>query len=385
MISSPIAVLTFLTALTAGVFFLESRFQWRLFQYFPPLLFIYAVPVVLSNTGVIPVSSPVYSGMRSYALPVFLTLMLLSLDFRKAVRVMGGGVFVMLLGSAGVVIGGPVAYLIVKSGLSNEAWRGFGALAGSWIGGTGNLAAVAGALKTAPEELGLAVLSDNLVYVIWLPILLASKGWSARFNRFTRVPEGRLERVEKAAGEIDAGRGAPGMRDILYLAALCFAVTWLSRAVSVRIPELPPVLSSGTWEVLLITTFGILLSFTPARRIPGSQPLAMAIVYLFVASMGARAELSGLQQAPWFVAGAYIWIFVHGLFVLLGARLFRVDIHTAAIASAANIGGIASAPIVAAYHRKGLVPVAILMALVGYAVGNYLAILTAQLCYFVSG
>ena len=367
------------------LFWLEARFQWKLFRYAPPLLFIYAIPVVLSNTGVIPTSSVVYGGMRSYVLPIFLTLMLLALDFRKAVRVMGSGVFVMLLGSAGVVIGAPIAYFLVKGGLGTEAWKGFGALAGSWIGGTGNLAAVAGALETGGEELGLAVLADNLVYVIWLPIMLGSRGWAEKFNRFTRVPAGRLERMEAAAKEIERSEVTPSMRDILLLATLGFAVAWIAKLFAAAIPELPPVLSKGTWEVLLITTLGIGLSFTPARRIPGSQPLAMAMVYLFVASMGARAELSGLRQAPWFVAGAYIWIFIHGGFVLAGAKIFRVDVHTAAIASAANIGGIASAPIVAAYHRKTLIPVSILMALIGYAVGNYLAILAAQLCYIVGG
>ncbi len=383
LIESPVAVLTLLTALTTFIFYVEARTQWPFFRYLPPLIFIYAIPVVLSNSGVIPTSSVVYSGMRAYLLPVFLTLMLLSLDFQRAVRVMGRGVFVMLLGSAGVVIGGTAAYAIVRGGLSADAWKGFGALAGSWIGGTGNLAAVAGAVEAGGEEVGLAVLADNLVYVVWLPLLLASKGWAARFNRFTGVSAGRLARMEEAAREIETDERPAGMRDILTLASLGLAVAWLAKALAQLIPELPPVLSTGTWEVLLVTTLGILLSLTPARRIPGSQPLAMAMVYLFVASMGARAELSGLRQAPWFVAGAYIWIFVHGLFVVGAARIFRVDVHTAAIASAANIGGIASAPIVAAFHKRSLLPVSVLMALIGYAVGNYLAILTAQLCYLV--
>ncbi|MBN1825692.1 MAG: DUF819 family protein [Candidatus Eisenbacteria bacterium] len=383
MIVSPLAVLTLLAALVAAVFLVEKRTGWRLFHYFPPLLFIYMIPLVLSNTGVIPTASPVYSGMRAYALPIFLTFMLLSLDCRKAVRVMGSGVFVMLLGSAGVVIGGAVAYALVHRGLSHDAWKGFGALAGSWIGGTGNMAAVAGALDAPPEELGLAVLSDNLVYVVWLPILLGSKAWAERFGRFTRVSSDRLRILEEAARSIEREERAPAMLDLLLLLSIGLAVTAAAKGVAAGIPELPPVLSTGTWEVLLVTTFGIALSFTRARRIPGSQPIAMAMVYLFVAGMGARAELSGLSRAPWFVAGAFIWIFIHGGFVLLGARLFRVDVHTAAIASAANIGGIASAPIVAAYHRKSLIPVSILMALLGYAVGNYLAILTAQLCWLV--
>ena len=117
------------------------------------------------------------------------------------------------------------------------------------------------------------------------------------------------------------------------------------------------------------------------KRIPGSHDVAMAFVYLFVARMGAVADLTGVAgQAVPFLVGALIWIFIHGGFCLLGAKLFRVDVHTVAIASAANIGGAASAPIVAAHHKESLVPASILMALIGYAVGNYAAYLTAVLC-----
>jgi uncharacterized membrane protein len=111
----------------------------------------------------------------------------------------------------------------------------------------------------------------------------------------------------------------------------------------------------------------------------------MALVYVFVAGMGARASLAGLADAPAFLLGAVIWISIHGLFCLFGAGIFRVDVHSAAIASAANIGGAASAPVVAAYHRESLVPVSILMALIGYAVGNYAAFLAARLCFWVAG
>ena len=166
---------------------------------------------------------------------------------------------------------------------------------------------------------------------------------------------------------------------------LAAAVTWLAGVIAPVLPEVGQVLSTGTWRVLLITTFGILLSFTPAKRIPGSHEVAMAIVYVFVARMGASASLTGLNQAPAFLLGAFIWIFTHGAFCLLGARLLHVDIHTVAIASAANVGGAASAPIVAAAHRESLVPVSILMALIGYALGNYVAILTGHLCRIVAG
>ena len=140
-----------------------------------------------------------------------------------------------------------------------------------------------------------------------------------------------------------------------------------------------------TTRILLVTTIALLLSLTPVSKLPNSTALGTALVYIFVAGIGARASMSGLAEAPAFVLGAFIWIFIHGLFCVAGAWLFRVDIHSVAIASAANIGGAASAPIVAAYHRPGLVPVSILMALLGYAMGNYLAPLTGQLARMAAG
>jgi len=383
MIDTPMAVLTVLVGVAALFFFLEQKTGWKGFNYFPPLLFIYATPVVLNNVGFIPSDSPVYGGLGDYALPVFIALMLFNVNVPSAVRIMGKGVLVMLMGTAGVVVGGVISYAIVHAGLDPVAWKGYGALAGSWIGGTGNMAGVAGALETPPEMLGLAVLADNLVYVVWLPILLGSKAFADRFNRWAKVPEERLERMETAAAEEAREEVVPRMQDYLYLLFWALLVATAAKLIAPLLPELGEVLTTSTWTVLLVTTFALALSTTPVRGVPGSHAMAMAIIYVFVAGMGARASLAGFDQAPLFVLGAYIWIFIHGAFCLFGAWLFRVDVHSAAIASAANIGGAASAPVVAAYHREALVPVAILMALIGYALGNYLAILTAQLCQWI--
>lgn len=384
-ITNPVGILTVLTGLTAFFFFLEKKTRWKLFNYFPPLLFIYAVPLIFSNTGIITNKSEVYGWMGDVILPLFLTVMLLDVDVVKAFKTMGKGIFVLLFGTLGVVIGAPVAYFLVKANLGPETWKGFGALAGSWIGGTGNMAAVSQGLNTSGSDFGLAVLADNLVYIVWLPIMLGSKNLARWFNRFTRVSPDRLKRIEKEASNLTAEKGKMEMRHLLYLLFFGLLNAWVSTLLSEFLPKVPPVLTAGTWKILLITTFGIFLSFTPARKIPGNHALAMALVYLFVANMGARAEIGGLaQQAVWFVGGAFIWIFIHGSFCLLGAKLFKVDVHTTAIASAANIGGAASAPIVAAYHNELLVPASILMALIGYAIGNYCAFLTAWLCYLVS-
>ncbi|MFQ5500614.1 MAG: DUF819 domain-containing protein [Candidatus Zixiibacteriota bacterium] len=393
LITSPAGILATLAAVTSVFFFLEKKTAAKLFNYFPPLIFIYLTPVLLSNSGVIPSSAGVYDFMGANLLPMFLTIMLLDVDILATVRVMGKGVFVMLLGTLGVVLGAPIALMLVKHGLGPEAWKGFGALAGSWIGGTGNMLAVGNMvdLDESSLEFGYAVIADNAVYLIWLPIMLASKNLAGLFNKFTRVSKERVAKMEAAARELTTDKGRMEMRHFLYLVALGFGVTalsaWLSGMIDpVQTADGQTILSANTYKILLVTVFGVGLSFTGASRIPGSHALAMALVYLFVARMGAKADLSNLDMSVlWFLLGAYIWIFIHGGVLVAAARLFKVDVHTAAIASAANIGGAASAPIVAAYHKQSLVPVSILMALLGYAIGNPAAYVAALLCRWVQG
>jgi len=381
LITDSAGILFILAGNAALWFFLEKKTGWRLFNFIPPLLFIYILPAFFSNLGLIPGKSGVYDWMGANLLPLFLVLLLLDVDVRGTIKVMGRGVFVMLIGTLGVVVGAPVGYALVKGWLGPEAWKGFGALAGSWIGGTGNMAAVAEGLGTSGTDFGLAVIADNVVYLVWLPLLLQSKNMARWFHKFTGVSQDHLDRLKTAAAGLVVEKGKPAMRHLLYLIALGLGVAYLAGMIASAIPEIPPVLTTGTLKILLVTTFGLMLSFSPAKRIPGSHELAMALVYLFVARMGAKATVAGLAgQAVPFVAGAYVWIFIHGVFILVAARLLRIDVHTAAIASAANIGGAASAPVVAAYHDERLVPVSILMALIGYAVGNYAAFLTAYLC-----
>ena len=392
LITSPAGILAVLAAVTSVFFYLEHRTAWKLFSYLPPLIFIYLVPVGLSNGGVIPSSSPVYNFMGANLLPMFLVIMLLNVDLLATVRVMGRGIFVMLLGTLGVVVGAPIGYFIVSHGLGPDAWKGFGALAGSWIGGTGNMLAVGQMvdLNESSLEFGYAVIADNAVYLIWLPIMLGSRNLAGWFHRFTNVSKSRLERMEAAAKKLTRDKGKPEMRHYLYLIFIGLAVTALSAWISDMLPPISTasgqeIVTTGTYKILIVTALGIVLSFTPACRIPGSHAFSMALVYLFVARMGAKADLSTLDSSVfWFLLGAYIWIFIHGGFLLLAARLFRVDVHTAAIASAANIGGAASAPIVAAYHKPILVPVSVLMALLGYAIGNPVAYGAALLCRLVS-
>ena len=398
LITSPIGVLAVLCIVAAFFFLVAQVTDAKLFHFLPPLLFIYATPVILSNLPIaghtiIPSSSIIYSGLSKYALPVFIVLMLIKVNVPAVVKVMGKGVLVMLMGTLGIMAGGVVAYMIVHRWLPDDAWKGFGALAGSWIGGTANMLATSEMLETPKAMLGLAIIADNVIYIVWLPLLLMSRDFADKFNAWARVPAERLAAMDEAAEMHVEEDKAPTMPQYLYLAAVVLGVTAVGHALAPPIATwlaetsgtLAGIFSETTVRILLITTIALLLSATKVSELPNSTALGTALVYVFVAGMGARAELSGLGDAPVFVLGAFIWIFIHGLFMLAGAWLFRVDVHSVAIASAANVGAAASAPIVAAHHRPNLVPASILLALLGYAMGNYLAPLTGHLARLATG
>ena len=398
LITSPVGVLAVLCLVAAFFFLLAQVTDSRLFQYLPPLLFIYATPVFLSNLKlgghtVLPSSSIIYTGLSQYALPVFIVLMLIKVNIPAVVKVMGKGVLVMFMGTAGVMVGGVVSYMIVHRWLPDEAWTGVGALAGSWIGGTANMAATAEMLDAPKAQLGLAIIADNVIYIVWLPLLLMSRDFADKFNAWARVPAERLAAMDAAAEMHIEDDHAPTMPQYLFLAAVVIGVTAIGHALAPGIagwiaeasPAAANVFSETTTRILLVTTIALALSATRVSELPNSTALGTALVYVFVAGMGARAELAGLGDAPAFVLGAFIWITIHGLFMLAGAWIFRVDVHSVAIASAANIGAAASAPIVAAHHRPNLVPASILLALLGYALGNYLAPLTGHLARIAAG
>jgi len=348
LVSSPAGVMTVLIAVVAFWFWLERASRWKLFNYLPPLIFIYATPVLLSNTGLIPFDSAAYDFLRHYGLPVFIVLMLIKVDVLGAVRIMGKGVLVMLIGSLGVVLGGVLAYQLGQTihwppyfPLPEDSWRAFGTLAGSWIGGTGNMTAAHAGLGGTAEDLTMAAAADQMVYLVWLPVLLASRAFAERFNRWMKVPPDRLARMERAAGNFKHDELALDMSSLVTLALLALGTTWVSLVLADKLPIVvvggAAVITAGTWLILLVTTLALLASATPARKLPAAQPIAMAIIYVYVARVGATMDLSeaSFGTIGAFVLMAYVWIAIHGLFILAGAWLFRVDVHTVAIASAA--------------------------------------------------
>lgn len=381
MLSQPLELLLFLTAVPAVLLWLEGR-KWGIFSYFPPLLWSYAIPVGASNLGLIPQRHPFYQTLSGVLLPVIIVSMLVSVDLRALRNTASRAIVIMLAGSLGMVLGAALACWLLQAFLPQEIWKVFGALSGAWIGGTANMAVVAEGLSISPDDLNVALLSDNLMYIVWLPFLLAAKRYQARFAAWSRADPGAISLAES---DVKQAHRPDNETSLLVFAASILAATLAAELLSHIIPPLATTLNQKTYRTLLLTTFGILLSLTRLRNVQVSRSLGLSLVYVFLGSMGAQASLSGLASAPWFLLGSGVMLVVHALFVVLVARWLGLGLTAAAVASAANMGGVATAPIVAAHHDPRWVPTGIVMALLGYTFGNYLGLVSAQLCYLVAG
>ncbi len=380
LITHPYALLAIMMLIPVFFIGLEKKTNWKLFKYFPPIIWIFVAPIIMSSFKLIPTESPTYSNFKAFAVPMFIILMLLDVDIRATMKIALRSMGVVVLGSIGVVIGGMVAFFMLKDHLEPEAWRGFGALVGSWIGGTGNMAAVAEAVSTPPTLMGIVVLADTFIFILYFPLLFAAKNWGKAFSKFTKVKEEDSEKVYQAVNELKQKSTDVKYLDVLTLFGVGFVLIWVIELIAGLLPVVPGIFTQKTWQILILTTSGLILASTPFRKIAGTGALSMALVYTYLSMIGAQADIGQIASAPYFMLAGIICMIVHLIFCVLAARLFKVDIHLTVIASVAAIGGAASAPVVAAYHRKELVPVAILLALIGYALGNYLGLLAAYGC-----
>jgi len=362
---------------------IEQRTKWRFFEYVPSVVWIMIAPLFLSNFGLIPFESAVYKQFKSFAVPLFIITMLLDVNIRASIRIAARAIGVLLFGALGVVLGCIIAAAIFGTWLGPDSWQDFAILAGTWIGGSGNMAAVAEGIHAPPTTVSLVIVADAIVPTLWLPLLFACKRWAQPFNKFTGVTEQDTQRVETALTRYEEKGSNVHFYDLLKLLGIGFVAIYGAQLLAPFFPEIPPVFTTKTWMVILVTTAGIVLSATPAKKIHGTNALSMALVYIYMSIIGAEANIFHLSFSHGliFIIAITLTILIHTGSCMLGARILHVDVHLTAVASIANIGGAASAPVVAAYHRKELVPISIVLALLGYAMGNFLALFTGQVIY----
>ncbi len=405
------AVIFGILALMLGFVFWSSEskipFFTRFYRIFPPLLLAYFLPSLLTTFGLVnPEGSQLYFVSSRYLLPAALVLLTAVADLPGTLRLGPKVLILFFTGTIGVIFGGPIALFLAKLVAPemvaiegpDAVWRGMSTVAGSWIGGAANQTALREIYGAGPEAFSIWVAVDVLVASVWLAILLWVAANQTRVDKWLKADVSALEAVKARAESFEAQTARiPSLRDLIIIIAVGFGATGLSHLLAdiltpYFIENFPDaaqlsVHSNFFWIVVVATIVGVALSFTPVRKLQGAGAMKIGslFIYILVATVGLHMNIGALLSAPAFFLIGGIWLALHAGLVILVARLIRAPSFFLAIGSEANIGGAASAPVVAAAFHPSLIPVGALLAVLGYIVGTFGGWLCGQIMRLVSG
>ena len=390
LITDPMGVFGFLAAIVAGVFWVSELPRCKkLFEVVPPVIYVYFLPMLATTAGITPSASPLYDWTVPYLLLFALLMLMVSVDVMSIARLGGMALFMVAAGTVGIVIGGPISLLIFQDALPADAWTGFAALSGSWIGGTANMVAIAESVGTSPDAMGPVIVVDTVVGYGWMGVLIALVGFQSRFDRRTKARTEAVEETNSRLAEMDRERRPTTLRDAVVMIGFGMACAVGAQRLGSAFPAVgdPTIISGTTWSILIVVTGGLALSFTRLRDLEkaGASGLGYTALYLLLAGIGAQADLRAVLDAPVYLAAGAVWIAIHVGVLLIAARIVRAPLFFVATGSMANIGGAASAPVVAGVYHRAMAPIGLLMAVVGYILGIYAALLCAWLLGLVGG
>lgn len=384
MITNPVLIVAVLLGIEAFVLYLSRHERTRrYFDLLPAVFWIYFLPMLAATFGLIATKSPVYGLITTWLLPASLVLLLLPVDLKAILRLGPTALAMFFIGAAGIMAGAVISFTLFKPLIGTQFWSGFGALSASWTGGSANMIAVKEALAVPDAVFAPMVIVDTVVPYLWMGFMIAIVGMQPAFDRWNRSNRATLdhlgEQVVKYLATSGSRRTATGV--VLSL-AIAFAAGGAAQLIARRLPQIQDVVTSYTWTIMIVTLIGIVLSFTRVRNLErsGASRTGYDLLYFVLTAIGAKASVANIGSALILIAAGLLIVAVHAIFLLIGARLLKAPMFVVAAASQANVGGVASAPVVAEVYHPGLASVGLLLAILGNIVGTWLGILCAQLC-----
>ena len=362
MITSPLLYLFTLAFVATAFSLLESKTSLRIFKFVPAVVMIYACSMFLASMGVFAVNeeiNAIYKLTKTNLLPAMLFLMLLQVDFRHFFKLGKTLLISYVLAVLSIAFGFIVVSLLFN--FNSDMSAAFGALAGSWMGGTANMIAVGSALGVSEDAFAYALVVDSVNYTLWVMMLLFLVPFAAAFNKFTKSNENLAYLSEIGCA------CSMGAKRYWLLIALALVVSLGAQLIT----EYVQILNKTTTIVLLASLFGVLGSFTKLKEINGSTEVATTMLYIIIALIGSKAVFDSFAGLGVYVFAGFMILFIHAVIMLIGAKIFKLDLFSIAVSSLSNIGGVASAPILAAAYNKSLVSVGVLMAIMGYLIGTF--------------
>jgi len=394
-----------LLALILGFVFYTSNSQhpvWKNFyKYVPALLMCYLLPSLLNTFGIVSAEvSQIDEMAKYYLLPACLVLLTLSIDIKAIIGLGNKALIMFLTGTVGVVIGGPIALLIVSAiwpeliGVTgpDAVWRGMAALAGSWIGGGANMLAMKEIFEADGKIFTIMVTVDIVVANIWMAVLLYIAANHKAIDEKSGADTSGIDKLIAKVEDFERNnKRTPELKDIMLILAVAFGAAGLAHfAADLLVPFFQnnyPGLKKFSlhsqlfWIIVLVTTIGLSLSFTKVRKLEavGASKIGSSFLYVLVATIGLHMDVTQIVEAPKYVLIGLIWMAVHVALLFAVGKIIKAPIFYLAVGSKANIGGAASAPVIASAFHPSLAPVGVLLAVLGYALGTYMAWICGQL------
>lgn len=379
MITDGFLFLGVLLALSGIIVYFERRKQYRFFKYIPGFVLLYIGAALLNTAGFFGDSESIDttgSAVKNALLPAMILLFLFKCDLRKIIKLGPKLLLTYFATAISIVIGFIVAFLIFKNGLDPEAWKALGALSGSWTGGSANMVAVQGILGVPEDVFGYVLIVDTVLYSAWLLIMFGSVSFSDKFNRWTKADASYLD---VHAADDDAKQAPMDLASLMTVLTFSLFFSAFANWLGGLLPELGTVVNASTWTILIVSVVGLVVAATPLGKTAGSSEVASIMLFVIIGIIASGSDFTSLTAAPLYLLAGVVVLVVHLGIMTVYAKTTRTELFSLAVASTANIGGVASAPVVAGAFSRQLVPVGVLFALMGAFLGTFVGLLVSQI------
>ena len=385
MITDGFLFISLLIAIAAILVYLDKARGLPVFRYVPGFVVLYLIAALLNTVGVFGESDSIDAvggGVKDALLPAMIMLLLFQCDVRKIIKLGPKLLLTYAATAVSIMLGFVITFAVLKGVLEAEAWKGLAALAASWTGGSANMAAVQGIL-TPPENIfGHVLIVDTIVYSVWLLVMFSSVGISDKFNAWTKADTSALS--SRAASTGEGGEKSSADEEKMDLVALFRVLaiglfgSALATVIGGKLPEIGVVVNSTTWTILIVSIVGLIIGSTKYGKMAGASDVAYIMLYIIIGVIAAGSDFTSLVEAPIYLLAGLMVVTIHFVLMIIYAKLTKTELFSLAVASTANIGGVASAPVVAGAFNRELVPVGVLFALIGAFAGTFFGLAAGQ-------
>ena len=381
MITNGFTYIAFLMFVAGALLFLQKNTKWKIFDLVPPLVWIYVLHMVFCTVGLYDLAETkaTYNGFKNNLLYAMIFVMLLRCDFRKLAK-LGGRMIAIFLGcSLTLAIGTIVCYPIFMNtmGGAEKTWAAVAALYASWVGGSANMAAMENAFTIDPGAYGAALALDTVCYSVWIALLLLAVKIAPKWNKVCKADTSKLDAVAEAANaEVAGAKKVPTAADWIFLIGLSLIVSVISQKVGAWMDAGLcamglDMFGAATCTTVFVSVLGLFFADTPQGKLAAVEELSSIYLYAVVSLLASRATLVDLVAAPMWIVYGFAILLVHVVLMFVLSKVFKWDLCMVSTASLANIGGSASAPIVATAYDPNFAGIGVLMGVLGAAIGNF--------------